>query len=288
MAITPAIMVYGKSKASAARATAGVAARSAETPRARNVRSLRQSAATRAAESDQPHYDEGQRYDSGLRYAVEDPTLPPAGSSKVKLELGPRTDSNLAAFGESHVEAMTGNLLFPDPVPSPAVFAAALAEFEAVLSALENLRLQTKNLTYQKDQIRKNFEFLFNQRGAYVQQASNANPDAIASAGLMIRNAPSPVGVLLPPLGLTVNLTLIHGQLDVRWNTVSGAKSYVVECAEVIDGGDLVWVQVTVGGKLNHLAKDLIPGKHYAFRVASIGGSNGVSQWSPVVQRMAA
>ena len=121
-----------------------------------------------------------------------------------------------------------------------------------------------------------------------MQTASNSNLEAIASAGLGIRNAPTPVGELLPPLNLRVELTSFHGQLDVRWNKVVGAKSFVVECAEVITGEDLVWVQVTVGGKLNHVAKQLVPGKHNAFRVACIGGSSGVSQWSPVVQRMAA
>jgi hypothetical protein len=252
-------------------------------------RSQRQTAATATAEvPEQPRYDTGLRYDTGVRYAVTDPTLPPAGDAKVKLELRTRTDPALAAFGESHVAAMTGNLLFPTPVPTAELFGTSLAEFEAVLAELENLRLQTKNLTFQKDQIRKNFEFLFAQRGAYVQTASNSNADAIASAGLMIRNAPTPVGALLPPLGLRLELTSFHGELDVRWSTVSGAKGYALECAEVIEGEALLWNQVTVSGKLNHVVKSLTPGKHYAFRVACIGGSNGVSQWSPVVQRMAA
>ncbi len=267
----------------------------AEVPPAPMTRTQRQAsvsftaavAAAVAASTNQPRYGDGTRYNEGARYAVTDPVTPISGTAKVKLELGSRTDPALAAFGESHVAAITGNAWFPTPFPTAADFGAGLAEFEAVLSALENLRLETKNLTYQKDQIRKRFEFLFTQRGAYVQSVSNSNADVIASAGLMIRNAPVPVGALLAPLGLRVELTAFSGELEVRWNTVAGAKSYVMECAEVITGEELVWVQVNVSGKLNYVAKQLTPTKHYAFRVAAIGGTTGVSPWSPVVQKMA-
>ncbi len=246
-------------------------------------------AAAAAASAPPVRYGDGTRFDQGARYFVADPVpLPLAGTATVKLEMGSRTDAALAAFGESHIEAMTGNVWFLTPVPTAEVFEAKLAAFEAKLAALDNLRVEAKNLTFEKDQARKEFEFAFSQRRAYVQTASNSNAEVIASAGLSIRNPPTPVGALLPPLGLRVELTTFNGELDVRWNTVAGAKSYVLECAEVIAGQELLWVQVTMGGKLSHLAKQLTPGKHYAFRVASIGGSNGVSQWSPVVQRMAA
>ncbi len=253
------------------------------------TRQQRRRAAEAAAASAPPvRYGDGTRYDEGARYFVADPVpLPLAGSAKVKLELSTRTDPALAAFGESHAEAMTGNTWFPTPTPTAAEFGAKLAEFEAVLTALENERLITKNLTAQKDQIRKDFEFLFTLRGSYVQTASNSNADVIATAGLMIRNAPTPMGVLPPPLGLRLDTTQLPGELDARWNKVSGAKSYALECAELVNGEPLMWVSASVGGKPGYLTKQLVPGKRYVFRVAAIGGSSGISAWSPLVERMA-
>ncbi len=270
--------------------TAATAA--APQPKTRQLRRRAEQVAAVAARATPVRYGDGTRYDQGAKYFVPDPVPPPpppppTGTAKVKLELSTRTDPALAAFGESHVAAMTDNPWFPTPFPTAADFGAGLAELEAVITAHANLLLETKNLTYQKDQIRKRFEFLFNQRAAYVQSVSNSNADVIASAGLMIRNTPTPVGALLAPTFLRVELTSFSGELEVRWNTVVGAKSYVMECAEVIAGEALVWEQVNVSGKLNYVAKQLTPTKHYAFRVAAIGGTTGVSPWSPVVQKMA-
>ena len=107
--------------------------------------------------------------------------------------------------------------------------------------------------------------------------------------------------MLPPPLGLRLKVTQVHGELQVRWNTVTGAKSYLLEFAEIPTsgggdlpwvqarlGGNLPWVQARLGGKLSYLAQGLIPGRRSAFRVAAVGGSTGSSAWSPVVERMAA
>ena len=104
---------------------------------------------------------------------MADPELPVAGTAKVKLELATRTDTNLAAYGESHIVAITDNEIYPTPVPSPEVFAASLALLEEKMAVLENLRLAAKSATFEKDQARKDFEFQFTQRAAYVQTASN-------------------------------------------------------------------------------------------------------------------
>ena len=67
-----------------------------------------------------------------------------------------------------------------------------------------------------------------------------------------------------------------------------GARTYILECAEIIDNEPLAWTQIHVGGKLSCLVKQLIPGHRYAFRLAALGGADGRSPWSPTVERMAA
>lgn len=237
-----------------------------------------------------PTYDSGLRFDTpGLRYGEDpEPTTPPPGGAKVKLELAARSDSNLAAFAEAHTTAMDGNANFPTPTPSAAVFGQWLADFELMLSQHENARVVLKNLTEQKDALRAGLSAVFAQRALYVEVASNGNPDVIATSGLPLRNPPSPVGQLPSPQNLRVLQSQSVGELVVKWNSVAAAKSYVLQCAEVVTGQPLVWQQVYVGGKFTSSQKNLLPGKTYAFRVASVGGASGLSDWSPVVERMAA
>jgi hypothetical protein len=89
----------------------------------------------------------------------------------------------------------------------------------------QNLRVEAKNLTEQKGWVRKELKVLTTQRGTYVQMTSHGNADVIASSGMPICNAPTPVGVLPPPLGLRLEVTQVNGELQVRWNTVTGRRA---------------------------------------------------------------
>ena len=238
-----------------------------------------------------PRYDSGARFDSGLRYASADPVpTPEPGSAKVKLELKSRSNPGLAGFGESHTVAITGNPIYPaDTLEPPAdVFAAALGNLESVMGEVENHRLAGKALTERLLAVRAEFESLFTLRGNYVQVRSLGNSEAIQSAGLPVRNAPTSVGVLLPPLGLYLDPTTLPGQLQARWQSVTGAKAYMLECAEVTEGEPLVWNFAYLGGRPASLCEGLTSGKTYAFRVCTVGGANGRSAWSPTVYRLAA
>ena len=236
----------------------------------------------------QPHYDDGQSYDSGLHYAVEDPVPPPPGKARVRLELGPRTDSDLAAFAEAHVAAMDGNPNFTTPVPSAVVFGQWLSDFETLMAEVENARVLLKNLTEQKDAARAGLQGVFTQRGHYVETAANGNPDVIATSGLPLRRPPTPVGQLHWPENLRVETTQYDGQMVVRWNTVSHARAFLLQYAEVVEGEPRDWKQAYLGGKLTFTMMNLTPGKTYEFRVAALGGTTGQSYWSPTVFRMAA
>ena len=218
----------------------------------------------------------------------DDPVPSTPGGAKVSLELHRRKDPALAAFAEAHVKAMENNPNFLSPMPPPPIFSASLAAFEGILSEMEAWRVTMKNLTEQRDVLRANLIAYFNQRGQYVEMASNGDPDIIATSALPVRRAPVPVGQLFWPENLRVEQTQFTGVLLVRWNAVPKARGYVLQCAEVVEGEPRVWQQVYVGGKFSSEQKNLVPGKTYEFRVAALGGKNGQSDWSPAVARMAA
>ena len=199
-----------------------------------------------------------------------------------------RAPLHLAAFGESHTTAMAGNPNFPEPVPSMPDFAFFLGDFEGLLAKIENLRVEMKNLTEQKDRSRAALSAAFSQRGQYVEVSSNGNPDVIATSGLPLRKARTPVGQLPWPGGLKVEQSQVVGELIVRWAAVGKARGYLLQCAEVEADLPRTWTNVYTGGKLTSNQKPLTPGKTYEFRVAALGGSTGQSEFSPVVSRMAA
>lgn len=258
-------------------------------PRAVKPKAKRRATRSAPALPNQPTYDSGLAYDTpGLRYAVGDPVPPPPGGAKVRLELGLRTDADLAAFAEAHKEAMAGNPNFLTPTPSAAVFDQWLADFEAKLVELDNMKVILKNLTEQKDALRAGLQAVFTQRALYVEMASNGDPDIIATSGLPLRRPPTPVGQLPWPQNLRVELTQVNGTVMVRWMSVSSAKGYLLQCAEVVEGEPRNWQLVHTGGKLRSQQKNMLPGKTYEFRVAALGGENGQSEWSPAVSRMAA
>lgn len=233
-----------------------------------------------------PHYGQAY-YDSGAKYATEE-SAPPTGKAKVKLELQSRTDADLVGFGHSHEEAIDGNPAFPTPQPTAAVFGAKLTELEAVLTELENHRVAGRGITDRRDVIRAEFELLFTQRGTYVELASGGDANLITSAGLPIRNGRTPAGVLPFPGNLRVDLNGVSGEMLVRWMAVAGAKGYMLEMAEVVDGVTGSFSLVYMGGKFSHRMMNMTVGKTYAFRVAAAGGSDGKSAWSPEVWRAAA
>jgi hypothetical protein len=237
----------------------------------------------------QPHYNAGLKFDTpNLRYAMTEPTTTAPEGGKARLENGKRSDADLASFAEAHKEAMAGNPNFPTPTPSVALFDQWLADFETKLTELENLRVMMKNLTEQKDVARAVLQAGFAQRAQYVEVASNGNPDIIATSGLPLRRPPTPVGQLPWPQNLRVEVAQVNGSLIIRWMSVSGAKGYMLQCAEVVPNEPRNWQLAYTGGKFSTQLSGLVSGKTYEFRVAAFGGTTGQSDWSPVVARMVA
>lgn len=236
-----------------------------------------------------PRYDSGVRFDSGVSYAVGDPVETPVQTgiaAKVKLGLSERNNANVIDFGRTHERAIGGHTAFPAPWPTPAVFDAALAELEALNEQYEQMRLELKALGEQRNQARAAFDAIFTQRGTYVELQSGGDPVLIQQVALPVKNPSLKLPPLAPPIGLRTDLNGVPGNISIRWETVAGARSYLLERSVVLPDGERNWSLMRVGPSQARLT-DLVVGTRYAFRVAAVGGAGGRSPWSPEVERVA-
>ena len=277
-------------KTSAAAPAAKTPARTAATTTRRPPAASPQPTASDVAPAanPQPRFDTGLTYDlPGLRYAVEDAALPINDKAKIKLNLYTRSDDDLVPFCQAIITAMAGNTNFPTPVPTATVFDAAVADFSAKLQVQRLAKAAAQQATNEKNTARALLTELLNTRANYVQTESNGNTAIILSAAMPVRATPTPVGPLLPPMNLRIDLNGQAGVMILMWDRVVKALSYVVQCADATTN-ERVWSPVKTANDRKLILTGMEIGKMYAFRVASIGGSSGQSLWCPEVLRMTA
>jgi hypothetical protein len=235
-----------------------------------------------------PRYDSTVHYDSGVRYA-EDPVPTPVQTStgaKVKLGLSRKNNAVVIDFARTHELAISGNANFPSPLPAPEVFGAKLTELEAVNAEYEEKRLALKAVNERRSRIRDEFNAIFTQRGTYVELQSGGSAELIQEVALPVQSPSVKLPQLASPIGLRTDLNGTPGVMRVRWETVTGARSYLLEKSVVLPDGLRDWVLIKVGGS-NAKLEGLEVGTRYAFRVAAVGGAEGRSPWSLEVERVA-
>ena len=228
-------------------------------------------------------YDQGKRY-GAIRYAAGDPTTPVNDGAKVKMELATKNNNQLIPFIQNHIEMTTGNPLFVTVQPPAADFLAQFNLYQNAALAAIHAEAAWKDSIALRDQMRADMTAMMNVRAAYIQEASNGNKQAILSSGLGVKNPPTPISAIAAPTNLRVDLNGEAGMMKIRWDTVTGAKTYVLQCSP--DVTPRVWEQLSSTTK-TLVTKTLEVGQTYVFRVAA-QGTPGQSNWSPEVIRGAA
>lgn len=229
------------------------------------------------------HYGDGSRYGM-IRYAVGDVAVPINEGAKVKMELSSKNNNQLIPYIQNHIEMMTGNALYPTPSPLPADFLAQFNAYQSAALAAINAEALWRDAIALRDQMRFDMTAMMNKRGAYIQDASNGNRQAILSSGLGVKNLPSYVTALSAPTNLRVDLNGEAGMMKIRWDVVPNAKTYNVECSR--DVTPRIWEPLASTTK-TQVTKTLEVGVTYVFRAAA-NGVPGQSNWSPEVVRGAA
>jgi hypothetical protein len=206
--------------------------------------------------------------------------------SRIKLGLASMSVMEKVARCRQIVAALTNNTHFPAPQPPLAEITAAINELEAAATATQAARQEAKARTAAQTMTEAALDQTMMKLVAFVESVAADDPALVTSVGLEMRD-PSNVVTDTPnaPASLTATDGDFTGEIDLSWDTVRGARSYVVECSPD-PPTDSSWTHSKVATRSRITVEHLASGTRHWFRVAAVG-TRGQSAWSNPVMKMA-
>jgi hypothetical protein len=206
--------------------------------------------------------------------------------TRIRLALNRLSLSERIAKARQIVAALTGNASFPTPTPDLRSMTIAIDEADAAAAEALQARQTAKEKTSVQNQKDEALSRMLSQIAAYVESVAGDDEQKILSAGMDTRErAVAATAATSEPQGLSVSAGDRDGELDLSWDKVTGAKSYVVE-----KSGDpptaTGWSHAGVSTKSTFTVSGLASGTRYWFRVAAVNTS-GQSGWSDPAMKIA-
>jgi hypothetical protein len=183
-------------------------------------------------------------------------------------------------YGYSVIQALTGNLNFPNFADQIAALSAATDKLSASYTDAQTARQIAKSKTSIQDADDAAFAAVMADIARDVQTDSGGDKAQIESAGFSVRNTPAPVGLPDAPTDVTVVPSQTAGCADVSWKSKRGYRSFTIERAE--DAPVPVFQVIGNTTKKYGTFNSMVSGRKYWFRVASVGPA-GQSAWSDPV-----
>ena len=205
--------------------------------------------------------------------------------AKIKLNLKSLSTPEKIARARQIVTALTDNKDFTAPQPPLAQVTAAVDAVEQLNNDVQAARATARAKTSELNQQETALDRTLTQLAAYVESVSGDDEAKIASAGMQARAQRSASSDLAAPSDLSASAGDHDGEIDLQWDKVNNARSYVVEQSPD-PPTDATWSNSTVVVKSQATIEGLTSGKKYWFRVASVG-ANGQSGWSNPAAKIA-
>lgn len=150
--------------------------------------------------------------------------------SKVKMGFNRLTVPSKIEKSRLVISRITGNAVYPAPVPS-------VIDLTSATDAVEVAYTESRNRDKEKMAILRQrvseLDYLISQMAAYVQQASGGDELKILSSGFDVRKEPEPKS---DTAGEVINLRLsdgaVNGKVRVDFDRASNAVLYVVSVSE--------------------------------------------------------
>jgi fibronectin type III domain protein len=205
---------------------------------------------------------------------------------KVKLNISRLSTTQKIARCRQIAAAMGGNTNFPTPNPGLPAIVTAVDDVETAFLDAQAARQEAKaktSILSDKDDV---LNGLMSQLSAYVESVAAGDEAKIRSAGMDTKAPPSSAtDIPEAPANLSATAGDRDGEIDLGWEAVSGAKSYILErSTDPVTATS--WAHAGVSTKSSQTIDGLTSGTRYWFRVAAINGI-GQSGWSDPAMKIA-
>lgn len=166
------------------------------------------------------------------------------------LNISTLSPKGLALKGTSIVGKMTGNTHFLTPNPPLADVQDAVDKLNAKIEQQDLAWLTYHEKTVEVQEYRDALANVLENVRSYVGNIAQGSETIIASAGMDVRQKPTPTVVLPAPRGVEANPGSSDGEIIVTWERVKGAKAYVVEmCYDIGDAANWTHYASVVSNK---------------------------------------
>jgi hypothetical protein len=205
--------------------------------------------------------------------------------SKIKLNLNKLSIPDKIHKAEQIVLKMTGNPNFPAPSPALSAITTAAHELRTAYADSQAARQTQKEKTATQNTKEDILDELLTQEAAFVESVAGSDEEIILSAGMDMRASGVPASSPPEqPQSLAPFAGDRDGEIDLTWERVAGAKSYIVEKSS--DPQAASWQHAGVVTKAMFTAEGLTSGSRCWFRVAAVN-NNGQSGWSDPAVKIA-
>lgn len=205
--------------------------------------------------------------------------------SKIRLKIRNLPIPEKIARARTIITSLTGNPDFTTPTPTLAAVTAAINALEAAAATVQSTKQQLKTDVSKQSEREDEFDGIMSQLAGYVQSVAGDDEAKIHSAGMDTKAAKSSTAEPTLPQALTPTAGDHDGEVDLTWDTVPGAKSYIIEMS-VDPPTATSWQQAGVSPRSRFTVTGLTPGTRYWFRVAAVS-TGGQSGWSDPAMKIA-
>lgn len=206
--------------------------------------------------------------------------------SRIKLNFKDLSIPEKIARARQIVTALTSNADFPSPQPTLAQVGTAVDELETAYNETLAARQEAKAKTSAQNQKEDAFDRIMSRLASYVESASDGDEVKIRGVGLDTRTvSTSSSDTVTAPASLTATAGDHDGEIDLHWDKVNRARSYVIEMS-ADPPTNTSWQHKAVSLKSQATIEGLTSGTKYWFRVAAVS-TNGQSGWSDPAAKIA-
>ena len=205
--------------------------------------------------------------------------------AKVKLNFRNLSVPEKISKARHIVTSLTGNPDFPHPVPPLETITAGTNDLETAYTTTQTHKQALKGSVANQSMKEDGLVQLVSQAASYVESVAGPNESLIASAGMSARAIGG--GSTMPdvPSGLEVTIGDHDGELDLFWDSVLGAKSYLIQ-QSADPNVATSWTHAGTSTKSSTTIGGLTSGTRYWFRVCAVG-AGGQSGWSDPATKIA-